>query len=389
MSNDPLRSAAPSEDELRHAIPIRDWLVGEARFIETPDVAVLGLVERLHAIGVPVDRMASAMPTLHAERRGLGRIWTREDGVRELPYPWGQEAEYEASPYYVAHQTRAWVRLRLTLEPASRFGIARDLKAAGYTDYVCIPIFLQDGDLAGMTFATQHVQGFSDHDLAVLRTIESACAILFDLKRSWRVARETLRMYVGTEPRDRILSGQVQRGDTIPIRAAILFADMRGFTARSSRLDAAATVALLNRFFDCVVPPIEAAGGEVLKYLGDGLLAIVNRPDDAAACRAALEAAMAARRAVAASGEFGMKLALHHGEVAYGNIGSGARLDYTVIGRDVNITSRLADLCGTADAPMVASAAFAARVGTLDVRPLGPVTLRGVNGPVDVVAWRA
>ncbi|MEO1089845.1 MAG: adenylate/guanylate cyclase domain-containing protein [Pseudomonadota bacterium] len=373
---------------LARGLPVRDWLLRDARFIDDHDAATMGLVQRLTDAGVPLDRMATAYPTLHAERRGLGRIWTREDGVRELEFPWGNQAVYEASPYHLAHQTREWVRVRLDERADTPFEITDELRAAGYSDYVCVPVFFQDDGAGGVTFATRLADGFADHHLDVVRIVEPALAMLIDLRRAWQLFRETLGMYVGVEPRDRILSGQVQRGDTLDIRAAVLFADMQGFTSRSSSLDARDTVALLNRFFDCIVSPIESEGGEVLKYLGDGVLAIFNDLDDDVACRRALNAAISAHERVVDGGEFGVKLALHHGSVAFGNVGSGARLDYTVIGRDVNIASRLADLCSTTAAPLVASAAFARRVPSFEVRDLGDVTLRGVIGAVPVVAWQ-
>ena len=382
-----------SRDVMVRTIALSTWLVGEARMLDDPDAVADGLAQRLTDIGVPVDRMSNAMPTLYAVRRGLGRTWTRETGVRSLDFPWGNQHVYEASPYYRAHQTRDWVTFRLDQIGDDAFGVVADLRAEGYTDYICIPVFFQDGAEGGVTFATRHPDGFGPTDRAVLRAIEPSLAILFDLNRSWQIINDPLRMYVGDEPHARILSGQVRRGDVVSMKSAIVFTDMRGYTALSSRLSAEGTVALLNRYFDCVVPPIEERGGHVLKYIGDGVLAIFRADEEpTAACSAAFGAArdivrlVNEDRAVAPDdGRFDIKVALHVGEVAYGNIGSGARLDYTVVGGAVNLASRVADLGGELGHHVMVSADFAALLPSQSFADLGDFALRGIVEPQRVL----
>ena len=164
-------------------------------------------------------------------------------------------------------------------------------------------------------------------------------------------------MYVGNEPHLRILSGDVRRGEVLRIRAAILFADMRDFTGSPRILSEEAATALVNDYYDCIVPPIDERGGEVLKFMGDGILAIFRAGEngDIEACLRAFAAARAGLLKVARRNRrarrrvrFEVGIALHFGNAAYGNVGSGARLDYTVIGRDVNLASRIADLCAEA-----------------------------------------
>lgn len=379
-------------DVLAKAMVIQNWLIGDARFLEDPDDAVQGFVQHLLDAGVPLDRFTSAIPTLHAVRSGLGRHWVRGKGIEVLEFPWDSDEVYEVSPYAEAHRTRDWVVFRLAEIDDSAFGIVPDLRAEGYTHYVCMPVFFRDGTEGGLTFATRHADGFSAGDLAILRAIENAVALILDVNRVWILLHETLRMYVGEEPQARILSGQVRRGDVVPMRAAIVFADMRGFTGLSSTLDVDETVVLLNRYFDCVVPPIEEAGGEVLKYIGDGVLAIFGAGDDAAAaCAKALAAAQEIVRRVTEdqSGlpperRFDIKLALHFGDVAYGNIGSGARLDYTVVGRGVNLASRLADLSGRLDQRLLVSSDFAKLLPKQPFENCGRHSLRGIAEPQDV-----
>lgn len=381
-----------SSDILDRARETRDWLSGDAR-LETDASAFLEtLAGHCLRAGVPVDRITGALPTLHAMRRGLGRVWTRGEGVRVLEFSWDNEDEYRDSPYYRAHQTGDWVAFRLDEIDDSAFGIVRFLRQEGFTHYACMPVFFRDGTEGGLTFATRDPAGFRADDLGVLKAIGPALSVLLDLNRVWRLLEETLQMYVGEEPHARILSGQVRRGDVMPIGAAILFADMRGFTSLSASLNAEETVALLNRYFDCVVPPIEARGGQVLKYIGDGVLAIRKSDrDGAAACTSLLDAARDIVRRVAEATapdppdrRFRIKISLHYGEVAYGNIGSGARLDYTVVGNDVNVASRLADLAGHLDRPVLASEAFRSRFADAEFEPFGTHGLKGVDGAVPV-----
>lgn len=390
--------AGVAEDTLKETLEragaVQKWLLGEARFIDDPDTATAGFAQHLIDAGLPLDRMSSAMPTLHAVRRGLGRTWLRDGGVEALDFPWGNEAVYEASPYYKAHRTREWVSFRLKDVEDEAFNIVPDLRAAGYSHYVCIPIFFRDGAEGGMTFATSRPEGFSPSDLALLRAVEPAIATVLDLNRAWRLLQETLRMYVGDEPHARILSGEVRRGEVLRIHSAIVFADMRGFTALSETMVAEETAALLNRYFDCVVPPIEQRGGQILKYIGDGVLAIHRDGETKqAACVAALEAAgdIIARVEQDCVDEpenarFGIKIALHYGEVAYGNIGSGARLDYTVIGNGVNMASRLSDLAGQLDRHLVVSSDFVEMLPDRRFQNLGRHSLRGIAGPQSVFA---
>ena len=376
------------------AAGIRNWLTGEARFLDDPDLLVEGCAQRLIDAGVPLDRMTSAIPTLYAVRRGLGRNWSPEEGVRTLEFPWDNQQAYDNSPYCQAHKTRDWVTFRLAEIDNEAYGIVPELLAAGYIDYICMPVFFRDGAEGGLTFATRHPEGFSDCHVAVLREIEKALSILLDLNRVWILLNETLRMYVGEEPQHRILSGQVRRGDVVHIRSAIVFADMRGFTALSGNMSGEETVDLLNRYFDCVVPPIEDVAGDVLKYMGDGVLAIFRAEQDGqSACAKALAAAREILRRIAQdrdqaepAARFDIKMALHFGEVAYGNIGSGARLDYTVVGGSVTLASRLADLAGNLEHHILVSSAFAERLPDERFKPMGAHSLKGVAKPQEAFA---
>ena len=346
------------------------------------------------ALGLPIERVAVSISTLHAEHDAVGRIWLKDGGVEERVYvsPGPDDPTFLRSPYYAALTSREWVEIRLAETPDDRFGIVPDLKAEGYTHYICAPITFANEMTAWITLTTRAPAGFSARHLAIIASILPPFSVLLELRVAWGTLRNVLRIYVGDEPRQAILGGNVKRGQVSTIRSAILFADMRNSTQQTVELGAVGAVELFNNFFDCLVPAIEQRRGEVLKYLGDGLLAIFREAKDGD-CDAPERALSAARDGLASLNAFNTDhpdrpqmragIALHYGEAAYGNVGSGTRLDFTVIGRDVSLASRIADLNRTLDEPLLLSAAFARELGQ-KVRPLGKFRAKGFVDPVEI-----
>jgi adenylate cyclase len=385
-----------SNERLRQALAVRDWLLGEARQISDPNVIIEGLCLKLRDAGVPIDQAISAIELRHAERAANARIWEFGSPAREHIYAHDRGSEASGNrPLAEAHRLNEWIFSWLPDMPDDAYDIVPALKAAGYTHHVAIPVVLPNGMHNGFTFATRAPRGFSRQDIAVLRSIFPTLAALQEVLALGRVMREVMRMYVGNEPHLRILSGDVRRGEVLRIRAAILFADMRDFTGLTSHLSEEAATALVNQYYDCIVPPIDERGGEVLKFMGDGILAIFRAGEDGdiEACMRAFAAARAGLLMVArhnveseAAMRFEVGIALHFGNAAYGNVGSGARLDYTVIGRDVNLASRIADLCRELDQRLLLSNAFQTRLSGHDLRNLGAFSLKGVDHAQTVFA---
>src|SRR4051812_6228051 len=356
---------------LSKALAIRDWLLTEAAQLADPGHISPGLAERLIVLGVPIDRIMSVVDLLHSQYAGMGRFWTKEEGTTSRLFPHGPNRDrvYTKSPFAYVHRTREWLLLDLAETPDDRFNIIPDLKAAGYRHYLVVPIFFTHGSHHGLTFATRALEGFGEQGLRVLRSVVPTIAAMMEIRALHHHLDNVLRIYVGDEPHRAILSGTIRRGQVTHIRSAILCADMRDYTRLTATLSPEEAVQLLNGYFDCLVPPIEAGGGEVLKYMGDGLLAIFRErgEDRASAAQTALRAAVQALDQLAAAnreGRFPVPVAagfaLPHGEAAYGNVGSGARLDFTVIGPDVNLASRIAQLNKVLGEPLLLSQAFAA-----------------------------
>ena len=391
-SGDWKRNLDPAK--LPRVLALRDWLVNEASRIEDGGEVLTGFAERLNEIGLPIDRISTAIEALHSEYAGIGRSWTREDGasVRLLPHGERRETVYRASPFAHVNRTGEWLTLDLDHTSDELFPIVPDLKAAGYKHYLTIPIRFSVGAENGLSFATRAPEGFGPEALAILRFVMPTFAMVMELRAVSKRLDDVLRIYVGDEPHRAILSGAILRGQVTRIRSAILFADMRSYTRLSSTLSPEEAVELLNDYFDCLVPPIEDEGGEVLKYLGDGLLAIFrDRGDDTGgAPQSALSAAVKGLQRVHAANEDGrfpvpvtIGIALHHGDAAYGNVGSGQRLDFTVIGRDVNLASRIAKLNKSLSEPLLMSRPFVEHLWG-NPHKLGSYEVDGFDEPIEV-----
>jgi adenylate cyclase len=364
--------------------PIFEWLVDGAPGARTPVELIARLCPDLVRAGVPIDRGEAFVRTLHPHIVGRSFVWTAEGGVevRENSYAYLRSPAFLESPVAEVFDTGRTVRARLE----------------GYSDYVAMPVRFLSGQVHAMIFATRAPGGFRDEHLAAVESIVRPLSRIAEIFALARTAANLLDAYVGHNAGERILAGHIQRGDTDSLQAVLWFSDLRDFTSMSAALGPGDTIRVLNDLFDCQVPAIEEEGGEVLKFMGDGLLAIfpfgdADRPPGRL-CDAALAAAGRAfealarrnqRRAAAGEPSIRFGLALHVGEVAYGNIGGSGRLDFTCIGAAVNLAARLEGLTGRLELPIVVSADFA-RLSSRPMRSLGVFELKGVAEPTEVYA---
>jgi adenylate cyclase len=268
----------------------------------------------------------------------------------------------------------------------------------GMTDYFVMPLPFQDATRTStMGFASKQPGGFSGPELERLIV---AARIFAPIAERWvlrHIALDLLAHYLGQSPAERVYAGQIERGDVTTIEAAILICDMRGFTAMTDRSGRGEIVMLLNRWFERIGGAIRDRQGDILKFMGDGLLAVFPlQGAHGATCDRALDAALGA---IAATDALNLELAaegiadlrfgigLHWGEVEFGSIGTRERLDFTVIGPAVNLASRLQELTKSLDTPILASAAFAA-ASSRDLRDLGTRAVRGMTAEIGVFAPR-
>jgi adenylate cyclase len=378
-----------------------DWLVNGARPApDTPDV-LSGLCDRLLGCGIPIWRVGLFLLTLHPHVMGQRFLWKSgsQVDVNSAPFEAFQTKEFLNSPVRRVIDTGIPIRRQLANKNCPiDFTMLPQLREQGVTDYLTVPLTFADGAVHGATFATRDTHGFTDDQIDGLSSIAAPLSRVVENRMLQRTACALLDTYVGNKGGARILAGQIRRGHVDAMNAVIWFSDMRGFTSLSERLAPQALVDLLNRYFDCQVPSILDRGGEVLEYMGDGLLAvflIAPGGDNARkVCKVALEAAREARDAVArlsgrlkhrgeahSSEEQGVHgvqfgLALHLGQVAYGNIGSRNRLKFTCVGRAMNLAARIEALTSPLHRTILASDDFAQQCPS-EFAPVGEFQLKG------------
>jgi len=352
---------------------LTDWLIDGGRSAAGPKNFLAETCERLVAAGLPLWRVGIFIRTLHPDIYGRNFIWKpgAEVELGTVDFKILDSPDFHRSPIIIVFQQGLEVRARADDPNSARFPIIEDLRAEGVTDYVALPLPFVDGTLNASTWTTKQPGGFTDEQLAALRQIVRPMARVIEIISLNRKASSLLDIYVGNRAGERILGGQIRRGHTETMNAAIWLSDLRGFTALSDRLPAETIVDILNNYFDCQVAAIRKHGGEVLKYMGDGLLAVFPIDeyvgDEQQVCSKVLEAAHESRASVAdmqypigdTVERFRFGVALHVGRILYGNIGGGNRLDFTCIGPAVNLAARLEKIASRLGRTVVASEGFA------------------------------
>jgi adenylate cyclase len=358
-------------------------------------------MERVLALGLPIHRMTVLSSALHPEVIGHYFRWTLDEpkmsvnvGNRQQVYSSGA---YDKSPFKLMIEAGvAGIRRRLFMPGEfDDFTILAEFREAGVTDYMALlGAYGAGGGIFG-TWATISPGGFTTDDLCAISQAFYGLTHILEAHMLRMTAVNLLDTYVGRRAGQRILAGEIGRGSGEGIGAVIWLSDLRGFTAMSDRLPRHELIALLNDYFDCLARPIQEHGGEILKFMGDGVLAIFPTAElggAAEATRRAIAAAEAAQQAVAAWNDkrraeglapVSHGTALHLGEVNFGNVGSSTRLDFTVVGPAVNLVHRLERLCGELDLPIVLSEAVASHVPE-KATALGARTLRGLREPQGV-----
>ncbi len=378
-----------------------DWLVLESGREPHLERLFAGLCARLVEDGLPIDRSTLHLRTLHPQFYGARLVWRPGLEVAEIGF-FGHDSltdrRYLESPVRALYEGAEAIHQRLDLEaPAPReYPVYAELRAQGMIDYVAMPMTFSDGTRHACTWATKRPGGFRPGDLAALGEILPVLAMAAEIRASRRITRNLLDTYVGRHAGARILAGEIRRGTGATVHAAIWQCDLRDFTTLVEKLPRTEVITALNGFFEAMGAPVEAEGGEILKFIGDGMLAIFPL-EEQAACHRALRAAIEARRGFArlnherrgrTAEPLRFALALHVGDVMYGNIGTSSRLDFTVIGPAVNVAARLQQLAKDLDREVVLSGPFAAQCscGAALLESLGRFPLRGVPEPVEVLA---
>ncbi len=353
---------------------------------------------RVVAAGVPVWRMYIGLQLIHPQLQAMGYLWRRGEPVQSIPRAYGIQftAAYIGSPIQEVREQARSVRYRLDVLTDKHHTVLHEVKAEGGTDYFSLPMHIRrDGPMPVVAFVTNAANGFSAADIADLSRLVDMMGAVTEMHIEHSIADTVANTYLGREVGQRILNGAIRRGDGQEIRAVLWFSDLRDFTGLNERRQPNEVLELLNNYFQHVGNALSAHGGEILKFIGDGVMAYFPAEDALFlpmvtanalnAARQVIDDIEAANEARATGGadpvRFG--IGLHVGTVTFGNVGTEDRLDFTVIGSAVNRTSRLEGLTKALGVQVCASADFN-EVCSQPMKSLGTHRLRGVPKPVEI-----
>lgn len=415
------RAIGPSNEEARQLVRYLDddddtglppvdptltplqWILKESAVYSSRRFLARDLGRLLVARGYPLMRMTYFITTLHPQATGTSIIWYRDiDEPRQMRVMRGmqQTTAYRQSPMPLIFEGAQGIRRRLDMPGEQNdFPILDDLREEGATDYVAMPLVFSDGNINFTTWTADRPGGFNTEELREIWEFMPALSLRMEVLERRDLTRQLLTTYLGRNTGERILAGEIVRGVAEGIRAAVWYTDIRDFTTLSDRLSRNDIIDMLDDYFERAVQAVEERGGEVLKFLGDGMLAIFpadpsmgEAEGDMAACRLALTAARDTVKLIGTLNnlryrqgkpaiDFG--IALHLGEVGYGNIGGAERLDFTVIGPAVNLANRIEGLTRTLGVRILASREFSDAAGE-PLNPLGGHPVKGLDRPIDV-----
>ena len=352
-----------------------EWLILDAWHLPDTQTLLGELCRRLHAHGMPIWRVVLSARAMHPQLFGRTITWERGcDCTTERERFHGIEStpEYLESPVRVIYEGAGALRRRLEgADAVLDFPILAELKAQGATDYVIMPLETRAGGRNFISWVTDKPGGFSAECLSILYDLLPAIALVSELFATRRMGRDLLNVYLGKDAANKVLDGEIRRGTGTSMPAVLMYCDLAGFTSLSDNTPGEALIALLDDYYEAMARPVEARNGEVLKFIGDAMLAVfrIDGAHAQSAATLALEAAIEATKAIDALNRrraqegrdwLASKIVLHAGDVIYGNVGAADRLDFTVIGPAVNALSRVEPYCELLNEPLLATGSFAA-----------------------------
>jgi len=372
------------------------WVLTDGTLIGNVDALVKATVMHLRHTGIPVDRCFLGAIVPNPESAGVGIIYEQSgDSLREVEVSIKHFVEMKdenASPLGQLLSTGRNMRCLLGRGQDQGMADLKELRENGYTDYFGVPLKNAGRIVGAISYATREESGFTEDHERILNAIVPALTSVSQGIMQDQVNRTRLQTYLGADAGNRVHAGQLRRGEGQNLRAAILLADMRGYTKLSSECEPEVILDLLNAVLEIGVEQVQAAEGQVLKFLGDGYLAIFSNAPANVACDRALKAAQLTQQAVSILNEKRRKqgrpvlelgIGLHYGDVLYGNIGAPGRLDFTVIGQAVNLASRIEALCSKLQKRILTSDVFEATVES-ELESCGKHDLKGIPRAVEV-----
>ena len=388
-------------------VALSDWIMVHALAGESEVEILAGMCEQMHRAGLPIFRASVAHDLLDPTFAARGVRWQRDQGALEEAFPRSddplQNQDWTRSPFFhlfESHEPMLRRRLDATYR-RGEFPMLDRLQDEGAADYIAFisrvggSVVLGEGEGIMASWTTDAPEGFSGAQIQQLADVMPPLTLVFMLRTMNRTARTLIQTYLGSDAAERVLAGNIVRGRAEPIRAVVWFSDLVGFTRISDTSSPGTVLELLNDYAEAQVEEIEAQGGHVLKFIGDGILAIFPQDDMARACGCALDAAanlakriatLNARREAHGMPVTSAHIALHVGELLYGNLGSPRRLDFTVLGPAVNEAARIESFCASLEQPVIVSTAFAEASGQARRRlvSVGRYAMKGIARPQEL-----
>ena len=382
-------------DAQSHGSAYVDWVLREGWNSSSPAELTERFGRMLRSSGVPVARLSVFIRTLHPLLIGSAYTWRPDrDKIHSfvLTHDTRNDPMFLESPLVPIFNGAGGLRRRLEgANPILDYGILKDLHKEGMTDYVAMPMTFSDSQINAITLAADRAGGFTTADLGRIHEILPVLSRFYEVHAARSTGTTLLQTYLGRNTGDKVLKGLIKRGDGEELHAVIWFCDLRQSTTLAESMSRDEFLATLNRFFECMVKPVVEYGGEVLRFIGDAVLAVFPLLDGDArhqrACDDALTAALDAevrmrefnvQRTAAGQAPLGYGIGLHLGRVTYGNIGIPERLEFTVIGAAANEAARIESLTKEVDHRVLVSEAFAQRCAT-PLTPIGEFELRGIS----------
>jgi adenylate cyclase len=392
--NKPLNKPLNSQIESRAQSSIDDtlaWLFSKGRFIVKPAEFIEALGRQLIQDGVPVWRVRFSCRTIHPLMAGWSVIWSTDMAQAEIMparHEFRQLDSYIGSPLAKVVSTGTTYRKNLAeLDETVDHRVLFELKEQGATDYLALPVTLSDRSLSTLTLVSDDNDGFTETHIHALERMALYMSPVLEVMVVRHIANAVINTYVGHRTGERVMEGQIRRGDGENISAAIWFCDLRDFTPLTETLQPQALLSLLNSYFEILSAAVVARGGEVLRFIGDAMLIVFPVTGEVSTQRACENAIEAARQGIADMQDFNNNqvdspqlrfgIGLHIGEVIYGNVGAPDRLDFTVMGPAVNRTARLEGLTKTLGVPLLMSSTFVSSIAA-DTVSLGYQRMKGV-----------
>ncbi len=393
---------------------VADWLMSQALGEGEVQDIVGGCCDRLLAAGIPLWRGFVSFRILHPKFASVSLIWRRDErsGTVERIETLHGEAftsdDWRQSPmnHMLSTQIPFLRRRLLGQEELLDFPVCRELRDQGASDYFAWMMPFARFDEPGPhadgvigSWSSDRPSGFSDGDIRSLVRIQQRLVVSLKVQIKQQIAHTVLATYLGMDAGRQVLDGQIRRGDGEMVHAVIWYSDMRDSTRLADSLVAEDFLKTVNSYFECTAGAVLANGGEVLRFIGDAVLAIfpIRDGDPKSACELAMAAvrdaearleAINGERAQAGLEVLDYGLGLHVGDVMFGNIGVPERLEFSVVGPAANEVARIENLTKALGRRTLASAEFT-RSAPCEWESTGEHALKGVGDPMEVLALKA